>query len=116
MNAGRNGFRARLYEAPRMTGERACHHFWLSFRGDAKHRARNLFFQKFRRFDGVFGAPLRNLRSHSSRMPGGKRGIQIAPMRVLFLDQANFPSAAPFLQFFLAHDRRLDVIMNFEPD
>jgi hypothetical protein len=49
-------------------------------------------------------------------MSGGDFWIQIYPLRIGFLDQPDFPIRPPFLQFFLARNRRDGVIIGFEPD
>src|SRR5205823_7568130 len=42
--------------------------------------------------------------------------IQIDPMRVVALDQVEFPLALPFLDLLFPADRRLDRVVRLEPD
>jgi hypothetical protein len=49
-------------------------------------------------------------------MSGGDCWIKIYPLWIAFLDQPDFPIPPPFLQFFLARNRRQGVVVDFEPD
>src|SRR5882724_6188128 len=83
-----------------------------SFRGDAKHRTRNLEIPR---------CAIAHLRSGPPDHPGmtslvTNRFVQIVPLRILCFDQVRLPTPPPLLEFFLTGNRGSGIVVYFEPN
>jgi hypothetical protein len=67
-------------------------------------------------YSGATFSPGRQLSVKPRGLRTRNAGKQIAPIRIVALDQCNLPGALPFFQTLLAMDRELDLIERFEID
>src|SRR6266446_1526945 len=83
-----------------------------SFRGDAKHRTRNLEIPRcaIAHLRSGVCAPSRNDELDTDRL------VQVVPLRILLFDQFHLPITLPLLKFFLAGNSGYRIIVDFEPN